>query len=34
MLSFGCPADPAALTWPKRAGGRKPLDEVLHWERW
>jgi len=26
MLSFGYPADPAALTWAKRAGGRKPLE--------
>lgn len=33
FLSFGYPADPAALTWPKRKG-RKALDEVVHWERW
>jgi nitroreductase len=34
LLSFGYPADPAALTWPKRAGGRKSFDEVVHLERW
>ena len=34
LLSFGYPADPEALTWAKRAGGRKPLDEVVHLERW
>jgi nitroreductase len=33
LLSFGYPADPAALTWPKRAG-RKPLEAILHQERW
>ena len=34
MLSFGYPADPAALTWAKRAGGRKPLEAIVHYERW
>ena len=34
ILSFGYPADPAALGWKKRAGGRKPLDEIVHHERW
>ena len=34
LLSFGYPADPAALTWEKRAGGRKPLDAIVHSERW
>jgi nitroreductase len=34
VLSFGYPADPAALTAPRRAGGRKPLDEIVHDERW
>ena len=34
MLSFGYPLDPEALTWAKRAGGRKPLDSVVHTERW
>jgi nitroreductase len=34
LLSFGYPADPAVLTRPKRAGGRKTLAEVVHVERW
>jgi hypothetical protein len=34
ILSFGYPADPAALTWPKRAGGRKKLEAIVHRERW
>ncbi len=32
-LSFGYPANPETLTWPKRKG-RKELAEVVHWERW
>jgi nitroreductase len=34
LLSFGYPADESALTAPKRAGGRRPLAELLHVERW
>jgi nitroreductase len=34
LLSFGYPADPAELTRPLKAGGRRPLDEVVHEERW
>ena len=34
VLSFGYPADPEDLTRPPRAGGRRPLHEVLHRERW
>ena len=34
LLSFGYPANPEALTWAKRAGGRKAFEEVVHWERW
>jgi len=34
FLSFGYPEKPEALTWAKRAGGRKPVDEVVHLERW
>jgi len=34
ILSFGYPADPSELTAPKKAGGRKPLAEVVHEERW
>jgi len=33
-LSFGYPLNPDALTWKKRAGGRKPLEAVVHIERW
>jgi nitroreductase len=34
ILSFGYPADPADLTRPPKAGGRRHLDEVVHRERW
>ncbi len=34
LLSFGYPADEAALTAPKRAGGRRPLAALVHQERW
>jgi nitroreductase len=34
ILSFGHPADPAKLTAPNRAGGRRPLEEVVFAERW
>jgi nitroreductase len=34
LLSFGYPADPADLRRPPRAGGRKPLAELIHDERW
>ncbi len=34
ILSFGYPADPADLTRPPKAGGRAPLDELVHEERW
>jgi nitroreductase len=34
ILSFGYPADPDDLTRPPRAGGRRPLDEVVRQERW
>jgi nitroreductase len=34
ILSFGYPADPARLSAPNRAGGRRPLDEVVFRERW
>jgi nitroreductase len=34
ILSFGYPADPAMLTASRRSGGRRPLDEVVHRERW
>lgn len=34
LLSFGHPADPAELTRPLRAGGRRPLATIIHEERW
>lgn len=34
LLSFGFPTNPEALTWPKRAGGRKPLEAIVHHENW
>jgi nitroreductase len=34
LLSFGYPADPTDLTRPLRPGGRRPLDELVHEERW
>jgi nitroreductase len=34
ILSFGYPADPAILAAPNRAGGRRPLADVVHEERW
>ena len=33
-LSFGYPLDPAKLTQPNKPGGRRSLDEIVHWERW
>lgn len=34
LLSFGYPADPSELTTPNKSGGRKPLEAVVHEERW
>jgi len=34
LLSFGYPANPSDLTRPLRRGGRRPLDELVHEERW
>lgn len=34
ILSFGYPADPADLSRAPRAGGRRPLGEVVHREHW
>ncbi len=33
-ISFGYPADETKLTAPPKQGGRKPLDEMVHWDRW
>jgi nitroreductase len=34
MLSFGYPADQGDLTRPLKAGGRRPLAQMVHEERW
>jgi nitroreductase len=34
ILSFGYPADPGQLTAPPRPGGRRPLEAMIHLERW
>jgi nitroreductase len=34
LLSFGYPADPAALDAPNRPGGRVAFTQVVHDERW
>ncbi len=34
ILSFGYPADPGELTAPLKPGGRRPLDTMVHEDRW
>ena len=34
LLSFGYAADASKLTAPPRPGGRRPLGEIVHEERW
>ncbi len=34
ILSFGYPADQADLTRPNQSGGRRPMAEMVHRERW
>ncbi len=33
-ISFGYPRDAAKLTQPNQKGGRRSLDEIVHWQRW
>jgi len=33
-LSFGYPAKEEVLSAPLQKGGRRPLDEVVHWDKW
>jgi nitroreductase len=33
-LSFGYPADEAKLTATPKQGGRRSLEELVHWEKW
>jgi nitroreductase len=34
LISFGYPADPGDLTRPLKPGGRRPLEDLVHRERW
>lgn len=34
LVSFGYPADPSDLTRPPAPGGRLPLEDLVHEERW
>jgi nitroreductase len=34
ILSFGYPLEESKLSAPPQKGGRRPLDEVVHWETW
>ncbi len=34
LLNFGYPADERSMTRPARIGGRRPLAEVVYYERW
>jgi nitroreductase len=33
-ISFGYPLENQVLTAPPKKGGRKPIDEMVHWDRW
>ena len=33
-LSFGYPVDEEKLSAPPQKGGRRSLEEIIHWERW
>jgi nitroreductase len=33
-LSFGYPQDAVLMVRPPKKGGRRPLSEILHWDRW
>jgi nitroreductase len=33
-ISFGFPDSEEAITNPPRPGGRLPMEQVVHWERW
>jgi len=33
-LSFGYPLDEEKLSAAPKKGGRRPLEEVIHWDRW
>jgi nitroreductase len=33
-ISFGYPSEDSQLTGSPKKGGRRSLDEIVHWERW
>jgi len=33
-LSFGYPQETEKLSAPPKKGGRRPLDEIIHWDTW
>ena len=33
-LSFGYPQEPDLLTRKPKKGGRRPLNEIVHWNKW
>ena len=33
-ISFGYPLDSEIQNTPLKRGGRRPLDDVIHWEKW
>ena len=33
-ISFGYPADEEKLSAPPKKGGRKSLEEMVHWDKW
>lgn len=33
-LSFGYPADEKKLSAPSKKGGRRELEEIIHWDKW
>jgi nitroreductase len=33
-LSFGYPVDHDYLTTPPQKGGRRSMDDIVHWEKW
>ena len=33
-ISFGYPQDPNLITEKPKMGGRKPLEEIVHWDKW
>ena len=34
VLSFGYPLDETVLSAAPQKGGRRPLEEIVHWDRW